>query len=279
MKTGIKISTIGAMLICSFSSSHPLIEESHYYPFSSTMAGTTYRALNFGGPQNKLKFSGKEEQLKEFENYWIHLGLDLVDFGVRMYDQQIERWNSINPLSDKMRRFSSNNYVFDYPVTFIDPDGIAPNGHIFNKYGTFILDTKKGDKVMIQDGNTLVELSTYTNRLLAPKRSALETLSNWLEAVNLINKVGTFYGNKAGVKGDVTIDISNSTAPLYTKSPAGRSGGSVHINAQHGIPDYLNNYNNFIVLLCGTVAEKRDQELKQLFPFLSLNRRTTVTFV
>ncbi|MBL0113097.1 MAG: RHS repeat-associated core domain-containing protein [Saprospiraceae bacterium] len=77
-------------------------------------------------PPNAYKYNGKELN--------VDFGLNLNDYGARWYDPGVGRFTSIDPLTEKMTRWSGYNYGFNNPMRFIDPDGMESKP--FNEYLT-----------------------------------------------------------------------------------------------------------------------------------------------
>ncbi|MCU7613903.1 DUF6443 domain-containing protein [Chryseobacterium sp. GMJ5] len=86
-----------------------IVAVNNYYPFGllHNYTATTQNPYQY-------KYNGKE--LQETGMY---------DYGARFYMPDIGRWGVVDPLAEKMRRWSPYNYVMNNPIRFIDPDGRA----------------------------------------------------------------------------------------------------------------------------------------------------------
>jgi|GEM_PF-2925458 len=88
-----------------------VLQTQDYYPFG--LQFNSYTTEN--STANHYKFNGKEEQNA--------FGLGWLDFGARMYANDIGRWGVIDPYADIYESISPYSYVENNPTIAVDPDG------------------------------------------------------------------------------------------------------------------------------------------------------------
>ena len=83
---------------------------SDYYPFGLEISARSWQSEGY-----KFGFNGMEKN--------PDFGKGAIDFGARIYDSRIGRWQAVDPLAAKYPGISPYAFVANRPLMFIDPDG------------------------------------------------------------------------------------------------------------------------------------------------------------
>ncbi|NRB61370.1 MAG: RHS repeat-associated core domain-containing protein [Winogradskyella sp.] len=157
-----------------------IIEENNYYPFGGLHKGyNNVVSANSNSVAQKFKYNGKE-MLDE-------LGLDMYDYGARMYDTWTGRWNGVDPHAEDYFNHSPYHYAGNNPIMFVDYDG--------KDYGITI-DHKK--KTIVISANFYFDNKNAMNQ-------NQKAIDSWAKMT------GT-YTTKDGIDYAISFDLNSSVA-------------------------------------------------------------------
>ena len=190
-----------------------VLQQDDYYPFGLEInRGIT-------SPKNEYLYNKKELQ-EEFTEY---------DYGARYYDPVIGRWNTIDPLAETSRRWSTYNYVFDNPIRLIDPDGMSPDQY-YGTNGKYLGVDENGDngqvKIVGDENQAVLKTGTTIN---SKNVTSLATVSktDLKESLNVIKRTDakTDKDQTGGLHGESSL-VMKSGAVIQ-----GQSGDKATINS------------------------------------------------
>ena len=94
-----------------------ITQENHFYPFGLNMEGTWCNTPSV--LDNKYGYNAKE--------FNDDFGLNWNDYGARMYDPAIGKWNGFDAMAEAYQAMSPYHYAMNNPMRFIDPNGMYSN--------------------------------------------------------------------------------------------------------------------------------------------------------
>lgn len=128
-----------------FAANGKVKERNDYYPF-----GKRWDTADRPVSDNRYLYNGKEMQLF-VDTGWL-------DYGARMYDNNMARWITPDPLCEQRIAISTYQYAGNNPVNRVDEEGLLDDKY-YNSLGYLIYDTGKGDKTYVIRSPKLKDIS------------------------------------------------------------------------------------------------------------------------
>ena len=198
----------------SINPSTEIISEKNYYPFGMLQKGyNNVITTNANSIAEKFQYTGKELQEE--------LGLNLYDYGTRMYDPALGRFMSVDKLADHLRQINRSPYAYGWnnPVYYNDPDGNCPQCISGAIVGAVVEILSQVGSSMLLDGLSFEESLDVLDYSDIAVETGIGALSGALDGGS--SKLAKFLVKKKnrkllakllGVGINLTIDVINASA-------------------------------------------------------------------
>ena len=141
----------------------------NYYPFGLEHKGyNNVVSANANSAAGKYRYNGKEIQ--------DELGLNMYDYGARMYDPSVGKWFSIDAMAEKYYDQSTYTYTLNNPILFIDPDGNQVALCCWDEFISFVKDLQTAGSAMTTSTSQAVDNFTQPARNATQNASDVVTL-------------------------------------------------------------------------------------------------------
>ena len=187
-------------------------ETNHYYPFGGVFAGM--------GSVQPYKYNGKELDAKK--------GLNWYDYGVRMYDAGLGRWNVVDPSSEKYYGVSLYAYCNNNPVKNVDLDG--RDWYIYRETGELYFNSSMNQEEIEYNNRSYVRIGG--NDMLGDMQDITEKAYSFDESSSLAENNGYSINPTQEIKSEVSREQPYSTGK---KTITVTTGEVEIVNEQYGI--------------------------------------------
>ena len=179
-----------------------VLERNDYSGFGKRLESST-------GILNRYRFSGKEEQTLTVPGW--------QDFGARMYDPDLARWTTPDPLADQYPGISPYAYCAGDPVNFVDPEGESW-GKVLKAGKKIYKTAKAGKKIDVKDllEGEVLDIVDNANTLLDTDASAFEKGIAAFDLVTGFGDEAKWLAKTVGVS-DAIVDRTKTVDPVKNR--------------------------------------------------------------